>query len=413
MTTRTPYPNLDYARIDDSQKGHNCLLSTNEVSSTLYRTVNLTTKVFEEKELFLTDGQSGHTDDTIHGSGTTLTPMANNQKSLLIVGTYFLTRCLTELNLPPTTKVNLIFLGANPGDHLNNLAEMFPMIHFYAFDALEMPKVIETPNLKKYQKVFDVEDYMEIRTTMSSEDVLLLISGMRNKTYNARPNTEEEVLRGANLIISDMEEQKKWFYLMKPAFALLRFRPLRSKESKLVNRSSFKYLTGIHLLSPYSKPMTNTTMLMVKYDSTSEESEANYFDNDIVKKLKYHNIVTRNSNVYLHPFTRVFEALLNQQELDDLCEAEDIKFDAGVENHIMNCAWDCSYAYFVFSLYLKTMRGETLDKRLVDLFIVDNFSRLVNKVIVPPTETLVPARAQAFANDDDVPPNANSECAQQ
>ena len=323
-------------------------------------------KTFMEQDCILNDK-----DDTIgennNYSNTNLIPVANNQKSMLIVESLFIIKCLKELALTNNTRINLLYIGGSPGDHINNLAEMFPMITFHVYDSLEMPKIVEKDNLIKYQENFEVK-----RMSKSITGTILMISDIRNKNYDANPRTDEEIVNGATMIIEDMEMQKKWFHEIKPAFALLRFRPLLHNEAKLINQSSFSYLTGIHYLLPYSKSKTNSTMLMVQRDAT----EALYFHNDVLNRIKYHNISIRNNCIYLNPYSRIFEALVNLDEVRKL----DIKVDLGYEHYIMNYGWDCRYAYFVFYIYLKEIRGMTkVPKEILDRFIVSHFSQLENK----------------------------------
>jgi hypothetical protein len=234
-----------------------------------------------------------------------------------------------------------------------------------------MPKIRDDiSNLVKYQEEFSDETIKRYEGMNT-----LLISNQRSKDYNADPKTEEEVERNANIIVRNMEDQKRWFYLLKPKYALLRFRPLLSNEAKLIKRSSFNYLTGVHLLLPYSKPKINSTMLFVRHDAN--QVEAIYFDSDMISRLKYHNVCVRNGTVYLNPFTRVFEALMNIEEIRAI---EHLSFDLGSEHYVMNCGWDCRYAYFVFALYLKEIRKATLSRGLINEFILTHFSRLENRI---------------------------------
>lgn len=372
MMTTTTIPTLDYARIDE--RGYTCLLSTEEISGTIYREVNLSTKVFEERDMYLTDDEIETIGGEIVGSGTKLTPKENNEKSLLVVEMYFICKCIEALG---TDKIVLIYIGGKPGDHINNLAELFPTVEFHIYNPVELPKVIvsiideegnETVihrNIVKHQEKFTGFPY-----DIEVDEKVILISSSRNIEYNSNPKTDEERRTNAKIIIEDMEEQKKWYYQIKPSFALLRFRGLKRKEALLAGRSSFSYMTGIHLLSPYSKGKTNTTMLMVKY--SENQSESIYFDNDIMNRLKYHNITVRNGNIYLNPFTRLFQELIS---IDDV-RATNIRFDLDKEHYVMNYGWDCRYVYFVFSLYLKFRRNIEPIKVHIDELILTHFSKL-------------------------------------
>ena len=128
------YPKFDFVHLEEV--GHNCLLSTSEISDELFRSVNLTTKVFEEKDTFLTDAPID--EQALREGGTNLIPKKNGQKQLLIVETFFLTKCLKEIQSCDDTKFDLLYIGGAPGDHLNILAEMFSSITFHVYDPLEM-----------------------------------------------------------------------------------------------------------------------------------------------------------------------------------------------------------------------------------------------------------------------------------
>jgi hypothetical protein len=224
--------------------------------------------------------------------------------------------------------------------------------------------VIETDNIVKFDGIATEYQY-------DASHSILLISNFRNRNYAADPSTEEMVLSNANIILSDMELQKRIFHQIKPEFALLLFRPLISAEVKLTKNNSFSYLTGMHLLLPYAKHKINTTMLMICKDAT----EAIYFHDDITRRLKYHNINTRNNNVYPNPYTHLFNSLISLEEV----KAYNLKLDLGDEHYVMNCGWDCRYAYFVFHIYLTEIRGMmNVKKEILDGIILRYFSLLEN-----------------------------------
>jgi len=360
--TSTDIPDtLAYVKVEE--QGPNCLLSTAEIANITYRSVNLNMRIFTEEEAILNPDEHEVVKEIAGGSN--LVPIENNEKCLLIVESLFLIKALREL---PTKKATLIYIGGNSGIHLNHLAEMFPMITFHIYEEMEMPKLIEKDNLVKFNEAFTDDKLANYRT---NEQALLMISNFRNKSYAADPSTEEMVLSNANIILSDMEKQKHLFHLIKPEFALLLFRPLLAPELKLTNSNSFSYPTGIHFLLPYAKHRINSTMLMLCRDA----SDGTYFHKDIINRLAYHNNNTRNNHTYLNPYTHLNNALISLEEV----KASGLQLDFGSKYYTMNCGWDCRYAYFVFILYLKEIRGIAKpEKSMLDNLILRYFSLLEN-----------------------------------
>lgn len=348
---------MNFAKIDE--RGQKCLIKQCEVSEEIYSVAEYSLKVFEEPDLFMDDESiPDMIQVNIHS-----VPAPNAQKSLLIIETYFLLQAI-----PKDAKATLLYIGADPGDHLNILAEMFPNITFHVYDPLEMKKITETHNLIKHQQTF-TDDFCYLYEE-NPDTPLLLISDIRNKNYSADPKTKQQVQANADMILNDMDCQQRWVKKLKPRMSLLRFRPLLKTELEERPRARFEYLTGVHLKLPYSKEKTNSMMLMVGEHLTT----GTYYDNDIVDHLKYHNIVIRNTRKYINPFTYVFNDLLSIEEISQWVGV----MERGKEHYVMNTSWDARITFFVFSLWLKEKLSTKVGKHVINDFILTAFTRLEN-----------------------------------
>jgi hypothetical protein len=369
---------LDYVCLENNDKSPLCTISRQELSDKEYRSNNIALSIFHEKDLFLEE-TNNELSIELAGTGSKLMPIANNQKSLLVIETYFLTKSLSQIN--SDKKVICVYIGGAPGDHISIIGEMFPMVIFHVYDPVEM-KCKETSNVRIHQEYFTDETVDLVLSVKNLETEVLFISDMRNKDYLADPKTNKQLTDNAQMILSDMETQNRWFQKIKPAFGLLRFRPLLQQEAKILeHKGVFEYPTGVHLSLPFAKPKNNSSFLM-----TNTQSIGTYYTNDVLNGIKYHNIVIRNSNVYLNPFTRNFDSLINSNHIEEWLSLDPSrKLDKGVSHYVMNSGWDSRATLFVFCIYLKTIRKVFPTHAIVTDFILTNFSRLENSVVEPET----------------------------
>lgn len=366
--TTTLREDLDYAHTEE--RGPLCLANYQvQKTDVVYRTNHLHMRTFQENDAFLDDSKQ-FTDNCSH-PGITLFDKSqeNPAKSLLTTETLFLLKAIEDTKASEGT---VVYIGGSPGDHLNILAQMFPELKFVVYDPHPMPKITETVNLVKREELF-TDDHCSLFE--KEEGALFMISDIRKKTYKAISDnmTMKEVVENAQIIVDDMESQRRWLKLMKPYFALMRFRPLMKKEAKALGQTSFVYPTGLHLLMPYSKVKTNSTMLMTHCGLP----ERTYYHKDFIDRLKWHNIVVRNSHVFMNPFTHTFQALLPL----DVVLVSNIDFPTGfpTSHYVMNCAWDYRMVFFVFTLYLKRRHSQTSKMELYQMltrFILEKFARM-------------------------------------
>lgn len=138
----------------------------------------------------------------------------------------------------------VVYAGAAPGTHLNDLAEMFPQHTFHCYDPAPF-NVKQLPNLHTYQVLFTDELALAYRT----RDVLF-ISDIR-----AAQHCTEEVNDVEEAIGTDMDDQQRWFALMQPVAAMLKFR-LSWKPG------TTQYMDG-KILLPVFGPITTTESRLV------------------------------------------------------------------------------------------------------------------------------------------------------
>ncbi len=386
---------LEYAT--SNQIGPSCEPFSNQVSDALHRSSHLNLAIFKEGDLFLSDESQPSEEGNNPGITLFNSSQANAAKSLLITETFFLLKALKTLTLTPNDKstVRVVYIGGSPGDHINTLASMWPTLMFDVYDPKPMPKVVKTSNVETFEETFTnahCERYRNMRT--------LMISDIRNLAYRpvSAGMTIDEIKLNADMIVADMESQYRWLKLMKPIFALLRFRPLikhesRAYETKSNNEgggqcsftaNSFTYPTGVHILMPFAKVTTNSVMLMTTPDSPT----ALYYHKDIVTRIIRHNIVVRNSIIYMNPFSRSFNALLPISEVRRLTTELSLTADKGLAHYVMNSGWDMRATFFVFALYFKRQKPTITEpelKETISTFLLQTFTTFENATIKPPT----------------------------
>lgn len=154
------------------------------------------------------------------------------QRKLLLSEIEFLTLCGSSEN-------PVVYAGAAPGTHLTKLAEMFPHHTFYCYDPAPF-NVKSLSNLHTYQTLFTDELAMAYR----GKDVLFICDIRAAESRAEAANDVEESVG------NDMDDQQRWFALMQPVAAILKFR-LSWKPGKT------PYMHG-KILLPVFGPITTT-----------------------------------------------------------------------------------------------------------------------------------------------------------
>jgi hypothetical protein len=219
------------------------------------------------------DPQESYYEGFYKGTNVTLSPYWGQRKLLM-------TELFLLLNY--TNYDHLVYAGAAPGNHIPYLANIFPEITFHLFDPKDM-SIPPWPNTIFYKELFTDEWAYRFRTV---SDQCIFVSDIRNTKYNR----EEDVETMNNIVIEDMELQRKWVEIIRPRVFMLKFRLpfpaeiLSEGTSKKYQERTVQYLDGKILKQPYIGPASSETRLI--------GTEIKYRDYSIVKyqdQMFYHN----------------------------------------------------------------------------------------------------------------------------
>lgn len=234
------------------------------------------------------------------------TSISHGQRKLLLGEIEFLTFFWNPEKVPNPI---LIVAGGACGQHYNLLEMLFPEIkEIHLYDT--KPFTVE-----KSDKIVLHNEYFTNITADQWKDRndIFFISDIRSVSY-LETKTEEENEDG---IIKDMEAQSRWFKIIKPVHALLKFRLAYPINPKYY---TFKYLNG-HVLIQCYPPQTSTETRLVP---TSDE-EIVWDCRKYERQMFFINSVMREKYQYINPYTQDMTPLDGeelQNDFDSRCEFE-------------------------------------------------------------------------------------------
>lgn len=244
------------------------------------------------------------------------------QFKLLISEILFLTKYAKDGN-------KVVYVGAAPGYHIYQLADLFPNLTFELWDPVRF-EIKEHKNIKKFNKFFTDNDAKKYQ---SEGNNILFISDIRNLKMGEYRKVKDEKTRideMDQLILEDMERQKVWVQTIQPIASYLKFRvPYET--------NGFNYLTGTLYLQPYSPASTETRLLTTNY------TDMKFYDNKAFdERLAYFNCCMRVS--------------------------EDSRWKEIMKKyHILNI-WDNYFTLYTLDYYLRIVKGIHDDEAVIKLF---------------------------------------------
>lgn len=180
------------------------------------------------------------------------------QRKLLLCEIAFLTRFAHESN-------TVVYAGAAPGIHIPYLASLFPQHVFECYD-LSNFEIEESDSVHLHREYFSDEVAKKYKG-------ILFISDIRS----TRGGTHERSVDIDNIA------QEKWVHIMKPAAAMLKFRP------PFDITGSYIYLDGEIMLQPWSRNTSAEVRLIVQNSKKTKE----YCIDEFESKMSYLNNVLR------------------------------------------------------------------------------------------------------------------------
>ncbi len=192
-----------------------------------------------------------------------------------------------DLSLREDEKLNVLYIGGAPGDHIYVLAQLFDDYHYHLYDTQKFDiRLGELSNVTIHSKYFDDNELEKWKR----KGRCVLISDIRTLSYNPGGFSKDSQRINEESVWSDMKLQQKWVEQLNPYLSLLKFRLPFAYDFILREGKTRKYLSGLVLRQVYNKPTSSETRLLV--------SDLEKRDWDIVsyeRKLAYHNDKVRTS----------------------------------------------------------------------------------------------------------------------
>jgi hypothetical protein len=202
----------------------------------------------------------------------------------------------------PTPTV--VYVGAAPGTHITLLSEMFPTFIFHLYDPQTF-LIKETEKIKIFRQFF-TDEIAEKYKDMS----IYFISDIRTGEYSNLSDIEKE-----KAVIRDMQFQERWYNIINPIKAQLKFKLPYPKEGQ----THMEYLDGYLFKQPWSPQTTSETRLVpvkgkkIHWNLLVYEEQIFYHNRVVREEFNYYNIYTKNKKIPYDP-----PELLN--DYDSTCE---------------------------------------------------------------------------------------------
>jgi hypothetical protein len=146
----------------------------------------------------------------------------------------------------------LVYAGAAPGTNIKYIAELFPEVTFELYDPRPFdPLLKQSRNILTYQQYFDdvvAQQYAGFPNILFMSDI---------RTGNEKHTTEEFEER----VWEDMLMQQRWYDIMMPRKAMLKFRLPYTLETKQAP-DELEYLDGVVLAQPWAKQTSTECRLI-------------------------------------------------------------------------------------------------------------------------------------------------------
>jgi hypothetical protein len=209
----------------------------------------------------------------------------------------------------------VLYVGAAPGDHIPLLAGvLFPHLQFILYDPAPYASDIigykRLSNVEAHNCLFDDTWADQYRHDIGGSSILF-ISDIRRVQDNE------------DLVEDDMRLQARWYELLKPRHAMLKFRPRYGAGNTI-------YLDGQLLLQPYVSHRSTETRLIVSAQSSNCDSGK---DGSSFPYCIYDNLVYEQRMFYLN--TQIRNKILGRNGEGDESMPAVPQWDMEVERDIL------------------------------------------------------------------------------
>lgn len=191
-----------------------------------------------------------------------------------------------------------VYIGAMEGTNIELLSKMFPQITFHLYDKPTGIRDFD-PVLRKNPKVIIHEQYFddEEAKKYAGRNDIFLISDIRTTNYASEQKISKEQERiNEGIIEDDMAAQERWYNIIKPVKAHLKFRLPYGYDFNKSKSLTKTYLDGLVYLQPWTGPASSEGRLVPNGDKRDWDYLA------YESMMAYYNTETRLRPFY-NPFT--------------------------------------------------------------------------------------------------------------
>ncbi len=221
------------------------------------------------------------------------------QRKLALTLIQFITRFWNRQQTPNHV---VVYVGAAPGFNIEFAIKLFPGLTWHLYDTNTI-NVKLSAWVKVYQRLFTDHD---AKRWANRSDVFF-ISDIR-QYVNVSTMLTEEINKKVE---QDMRMQEKWYNIIKPVIAQLKFRVPFAKEG-LIEAQLYTYLDGFVFKQPYVSPLSPEFRL-VPYGPSRTRTY------NLLKQMRlaaYHHVMIRRTQKYTYPL-KVNSDLVDPPELLD------------------------------------------------------------------------------------------------
>ena len=219
-------------------------------------------------------------------SGEEKTTIHWGQRKLFLTVLQFMTYYV-DLGTPeaPTTP-QIVYAGAAPGHNISLLSKLFPTCEFHLYDTNPFSTLLDgNPKVHIYKQYFLDDDAKK----WSEKDMVYFISDIR------RDIAGKSTVEAEKTIQEDMQMQLRWYEIMKPKEAHLKF---HLPYSGLGFQTTTDYLDGTVYVQPWRGPTSTECRLVPKWSQKKIWDNIHYEDSNF-----YINSVLREGTKFINPIT--------------------------------------------------------------------------------------------------------------
>jgi hypothetical protein len=206
------------------------------------------------------------------------------QRKLFLTVLQFMTRYV-DLGTPDAEIFpKIVYAGAAPGHNIALLSKLFPTCEFHLYDTNPFSSLLDgNPKITIYKQYFLDNDAKR----WSTEPAVYFISDIRRDIVGKTSYEAEKTIQ------EDMQMQQKWFEIMRPKQAQLKF---HLPYSGLGIENTTEYLNGTVYVQPWRGSSSTECRLVPKWGEKKSWNNIDYEDQNF-----HINAILREQVKFLNP----------------------------------------------------------------------------------------------------------------